>query len=201
MIQAAENGFADVVRWWLMWRDIPLSETENLRVEINQDFLSTPIGAREIRAIQMLYSDGFIPLSVLYEYFKKAEIIPSAMTQEEFETELKREGAFLNAPDAQARQRGYADRTQELEQVRVAREADQEDEQIALTEREVVVEEDKLEISRKVGSTSVAASRKLGDPEQAAPSKLEQGQLKVQNKVADKPVPKPAAPARRPGGR
>lgn len=185
VIQAAQDGMRMVLRWWLMWRDVALASTENLRYEINQDFLSTPIGAREIRAIQMLYQDGFIPVDVLFEYFRKAELIPSSMALEEFKAMLNDPDSFINNPDAQARQRGFADRGQELQQAQIAREVDMERERLALEERSTVVEEDKLEIAREVGSTSVSATRKLGDPEQAAPAQADQGLLKVQQQTAD----------------
>lgn len=204
VIQACERGLARVVRWWLLFRDVQLGQTETLRVEINQDFLSTPIGAREIRAIQMLYHDGFIPVDVLYEYFRKAELIPSSMEPEEFKAMLNDPNSFINNPDAQARQRGFSDRAQELEQARVAREADMQQQELDLHAREVELDEDKFELSEQVGATSVSATRKLGDPEQAAPSKAEQGAIDVQKAAqksqaaaakaaAAKPAPAPAA--------
>lgn len=204
VIQAAEAGMTDVVRWWLMWRDVPLSETEALRYEINQDFLSTPIGAREIRAIQMLYNDGMLTVELLYEFYRKAELCPSSMTLDEFKTQLADPSSFINNPNAQARQRGYDDRGQELEQVRVAREQAIEDRRLENEDRRVEIEERKLEIAEAVGSTTVSATRKLGDPEQLAPSKQEARQLDIQEEgqksqakaalVAAK-QPKVAAPA------
>jgi len=171
VIQACEAGMAWVIRWWLMFRDIPLAETADLRFEINQDFLSTPIGAREIRAIQMLYNDGLIPVDTLYEYLRKAEVISSDTTLEEFKKMLADKDSFLNNPDAQARQRGFSDRGQELEQSRIAREVEFEENKIDLAQQTQDREDEKLEIAKKVGSTSVSATRKLGDPEQAKPAR------------------------------
>lgn len=140
-ILATESGMQDVVRWWLMWRDVALNTTEDLRYEINQAFLSTPIGARELRAIHMMYDDGVIPVEVFYDYLLKAEVIPADTTLQDFTTALKDPTSFINSPDAQARQRGYATRQQELDQVSVAREADMQQQEIGLQEREVVLME------------------------------------------------------------
>lgn len=123
VVGAMEEGMRDVVRWWLMFRDVPLSESADLRYEMDTRFLSAPIGAREMRAIHLLYADGIIPVEVLYEYLKKAEIVPETVTLEEFRTALDDPKSFLNAPDVHAKQRGFKDRAQELEdeQVRLAR--------------------------------------------------------------------------------
>lgn len=195
VIQAAENGLTTVIRWWLMWRDVPMAETEGLRLEINQDFLMAPIGAREIRAIQMLYADGIIPVDTLYEYLRKAQVIASDLSLDQFKALLDDPNSFINAPDAQARQRGFADRGQELNQAIAAREADIAERKAETGERAVVVEEEKLAIAQKVGSTSVAATRKLGDPEQAKPAIADAATIKIaaakQKADAKKPAPAP----------
>uniref|UniRef100_A0AB74UI35 DUF4055 domain-containing protein n=1 Tax=Caulobacter phage BL57 TaxID=3348355 RepID=A0AB74UI35_9VIRU len=110
IIDACEAGMTDVVRWWLMWRDVPLEDTLDLRYEINTDFLSTPIGAREMRAIQLMANDGLLPDEVFYDYMRKAEVIPSEWTFEEFQAARRDPASFLNNPDAQARQRGFTNR-------------------------------------------------------------------------------------------
>jgi hypothetical protein len=167
-IMNCEEGFGDVLRWWLLFRDIPLTESNTLHYEFNTQFLSVPIGARELRAIQMMYNDGLITIEILYEYLVKAEVVSSAMTLEEFKASMDDPNNFTNNPDAQARQRGFADRKQELDVEARRKQQDIED-------RKVSIEEEKLAIAAKVDSTSVAASRKLGDPEQAAPAKVVPG--------------------------
>ncbi|ARB15292.1 62kDa structural protein [Caulobacter phage Ccr34] len=182
IIQACEAGMTDVVRWWLMWRDVPLAETQDLRYEINTDFLSTPIGAREMRAIQLMANDGLLPDPVFYEYMRKAEVISSDMTFEEFQELRADPDSFINNPDAQARQRGFTNRSQELEQTRMAREADFTQQKIDIQERAVAVQEGHAEVAHAVGSTSVSASRKLGDPEQAKPAQAEAAQIANQRR-------------------
>lgn len=140
-IMASEFGMTDVIRWWLMFRDIALADTTDLEYEINQEFLSTPIGAREIRAIQMLYLDGIIPAEVLYDYLLRASVIPTSMTLVDFKTALKDPNSFINNPEAQARQRGFTDRKEELAQAQIAREADFQQQELDLQNREVVLME------------------------------------------------------------
>jgi len=176
-IQACEEGFAEVIRWWLMFRDVPLIETQGLRYEFNTQFLSTPIGARELRAMQLMYKEGIITDQIYYEFLKKAEVVPSSWTFEEYQKARKDPNSFVNNPDAQARQRGYSDRKQELGVESTEFEQD-------ILDREIEIEEEKLEIAAKVGSTTVAASRKLGDPEQAEPAKADKLSAK---KAAAKP--------------
>lgn len=193
MIQACEAGMTEVVRWWLMWRDIPLSETEDLRYEINTDFLSTPIGAREMRAIQLMANDGLLPDELFYGYMRKAEVISADITFEEFQAMRRDPDSFLNNPDAQARQRGFTSRTQEIDQSRMAREADFQQQKLDLQERSVEVQEGHAEVAHAAGSTSISGSRELGDPEQAAPAIAKKDALAIQRTTANKPAAAPAA--------
>lgn len=116
VIEAAQQGMTNVVRWWLMWRDVPLKETESLRYEINRDFVTMQVGAREMRAMQQMYTDGIVSIEVFFEFLRKAEIVDSEMSLEDFKAQLNDPKSFINNPDAQARQRGFTDRAQELEQ-------------------------------------------------------------------------------------
>lgn len=140
-IIAAGSGMTDVVRWWLMFRDLPLEQTMSLSYAFNQEFLSTPIGAREIRAIQLLWIDGLITVDIFYGYLLRAEVIPRSLSLEEFKSSLSDPASWINNPDAQSRLKGFTSRQQELDDATFAREADQADEEIALQEREVVLME------------------------------------------------------------
>lgn len=119
VIQAAEAGMTWVVRYWLAWRDVPLSQTTGLRYKINTDFLAPTVGARELRAIQMMYEAGVIPIDVLYDYLRKGDVINPEMSIEEFKALLDDPKSFINQPDVSAMQRGFANREQELEQERI----------------------------------------------------------------------------------
>ena len=122
VVQATEPGMAQVTRWWLMWRDIPLTATESLEYNLNRDFVSNKTGAREIRALQMLHEDGLVPIEVLYNVLIKVEWIDATTTIDEFKKMLADPASFPNNPDALARQGGFTSRQQQLDQTLVGRE-------------------------------------------------------------------------------
>lgn len=200
VIMALEDGMTMLVRFWLMFRDIPLADTATLRYEIDATFLTTALDARSLRAIQQLYEGGLLPIGALYENFVKNGIIPSTTTLEEFTVQMQNPNSFIGQPDAIAQRRGFNSRQQELDQQRMAREADFQQQELDHAERHLEIDEQKLEIAARVDSTSVAASRKLGDPEGAAPSKAEAGALAVQRTAARAKLT-PGAPTVRPGNR
>lgn len=209
IIQAVEEGMVDVIRWWLMWRDLDLDQSTNIRLEVNQDFLTAPVGAREMRAIQMIYADGIMPIEVFYEYMRKAQIIGSDIELDQFIGLMHDPNSFLNNPDAQAKQRGFNSRQQELDQATAAREQDLAERKVEVSEELAAVARANQEIANAADSTSIVGTRKLGDPEQAAPSKIDAGTLALAKtkQVADAKKPavapfggggKPAAPTPNP---
>lgn len=206
VITALEEGMTSVMRYWLMFRDVLLADTVKVRYEIDTTFLSTALDARAIRAVQQLFADGHLAVDHLYEVWVKYGLIPSSESLEEFTAKMQDPKSFIGQPDAEAMRRGYMSRAQELEQSRIAREADFQQQELDLQERARALEEEKLAFSMQYGSTSVSASRKLGDPEQAPPTQAEQQQIEVQRaaqKAAAKAAaakPAPAAPPRRTGG-
>lgn len=113
---AASAGFTDLVRIWAEWMDVPAAQVARIKVEVNQDFLFDAISAREFRAVAGMYQDGILPIEVLYDYFRRAELVPDYMTLEEFKTKLEDTDSFPMQPDAAARSRGYPDRKSELDQ-------------------------------------------------------------------------------------
>lgn len=192
-IGAAQTGMTIVVRWWLMFQDVPLGQTEDLSYEINQSFLSTPIGAREIRAIQLMYSDGLITVEQLYGYLLKAEIVEPNTDLEEFKADLANPDSFLNSPDAQARQRGFASRQQELDDARISREAD-------LAQQELDQNTQDAPIDPLKTDPLIVAKHKLMARAQAHTENMDKGHLALKKKevaikqqIADKPTPKPPA--------
>jgi hypothetical protein len=204
VMMALEEGMTLLVRYWLMFRDLPLRETEKLRYECDATFLTMSVDARTLRALQQLHESGLLPIDALYENFVKNGIIPSSMSLEDFTKRLNDPNAFFT-PDVQAMRRGYASRQQELDQTRLARETDFEDARLELEERRLGLDEEKFDVAKKVDSTSVTATRKLGDPEQApadAATKLQVSATTAAAKAAAKaranaPVAAPGAPPRR----
>ena len=185
IVMSLEEGMSMLIRYWLMFRDVPLARSATLRYEVDTSVFATTADARTLRAIQQLYEAGLIPVAALYENLVKNGLVPSSMTLAEFEAQLKDPNSFINNPDVQAMRNGYSNRAQELEQARLAREASIEDQKLALEEARLKLDQDKFDIAKEVDSTSVTATRKLGDPEQAAPSVAEQQQIAVQKKQAD----------------
>lgn len=138
---ATEVGMAELVRWWLMWQDVPLSQTEDLDYDVSKDFISNPAGAREMRAMQLMFEAGIITIEQLYDFLISADVISAETSFSDFQNQLKDPNSFVNNPDAQARQRGYTDRKQELEQATRAREFELQQQELDLEERQVVLEE------------------------------------------------------------
>jgi hypothetical protein len=53
-------------------------------VEMNKEFVRSDLTARELRAIQSLYTSGLIPLDVLYYALRSVNVIPIEYTLEDF---------------------------------------------------------------------------------------------------------------------
>jgi hypothetical protein len=184
VMMALEEGMSLLTRYWLMFRDVPLRLTELLRYECDATFLTLAIDARTLRALQQLYEAGVLPVEGLYEKFIQNGLLPTSMTLADFISKLKDPDSFVGIPDVAAMRRGYASRQQELDQTRLARETDFQDAQQALDERRMELDEEKFQIAKAVDSTSVTATRKLGDPEQAPADAATKLQVKAQTAAA-----------------
>jgi len=112
---ALDEGFTSILQWWASWQDVKIAETEEISIEFNKDFMLKDAAAREFRAIQQMYQDGVLPIEVVYDYLKKAEVIPDWLELEEFKKLLASKNSFPNNPDAEANSRGFPDRKTELE--------------------------------------------------------------------------------------
>lgn len=55
-----------------------------IQVEMNKEFVRSDLTARELRAIQSLYTSGLIPLDVLYYALRSVNVIPIEYTLEDF---------------------------------------------------------------------------------------------------------------------
>jgi hypothetical protein len=126
---ALDAGATQIMRWWTWLSGGSQEESDAVEVEFNKDFLLDSIGAREFRAIQSMYKDNIIPIEVLYEYLRKAEVVPDYMTLEEFKRLLLTKTSFPNQPDFEARKRGFPDRKSELQEERASDELEFEEEQ------------------------------------------------------------------------
>lgn len=99
-------SFTSILRWWAQWQDVSAEDAGKINFITNKDFLMDKPGAREFRAIQLMYEAGVIPLAVLHDYFKRAELIPDWLTLEQLGQMLDDPTQFPNMADVQARQRG-----------------------------------------------------------------------------------------------
>lgn len=106
--RSLEEGATFILRTWARFNLVTADDAAKILVEYNKDFLYSAIGSREFRAIQSMFQSGALPVEVLYDYMKKAEVIPEAMTLDEFKTLLNSATSFPNQPDFQARKEGYA---------------------------------------------------------------------------------------------
>jgi len=106
---AMDSQMTKAVQWWAYFSNVSQAESEKINVEFNKDFLFDAPGAREFRAIHAMYTDGVLPVEVIYEYFKKAFIIPDWMDLDAFKKHLDKVESFPNNPDIEAKQKGYPD--------------------------------------------------------------------------------------------
>lgn len=106
---AMDSAFTALLRWWALWQDVTPEVANMIFFECNKDFLSSVASAREFRAIQMMYEAGVLPIDVVYEYLKKAEVIPDWISQTEFKDMLDDPTSFPNNPDVLAKQEGAPD--------------------------------------------------------------------------------------------
>lgn len=101
-----DTSFTALLRWWAYWQDVPQAAVDKINFETNKDFLMDKAGAREFRAIQMMFEAGVIPVEVLHDYLIRAEVVPDWMSVDQFVKLLSSPGSFPNQADVQARQRG-----------------------------------------------------------------------------------------------
>lgn len=185
VIQACNAGMTLVIRYWMAFLDIPMTVSEPFQYRINTDFLSPAIGAREMRAIQLMYEAGLIGVDVLYEYLRKADVIPPTTDIDDFKLQLEDPESFIGQPDVQAMRRGYASRQQELDQAQQAREADFQQQELDLQERQVALEEEAAAAAPPIIPQPQVPQPVIKTPQTAQPS-LTPG---------PKPNPKPGAGA------
>lgn len=104
-----DEAITRVLRWWADWSNVRRRDLLNILFEVNRDFKVNDIGARELRAIQMMYEAGVIPIDVVYENLRKAEVIPEWMDLEEFKSRLDDKEQFPNMVEVLARMRDFPD--------------------------------------------------------------------------------------------
>lgn len=104
-----DEGFTKVIQWWALWQDVAEATTKTITVEFNKEFLIKEVAAREFRAIHQMYKDGVLPIEVVYDYLKRADVIPDWLELAEFKNLLDSSNSFPNTPDIEAMREGYPD--------------------------------------------------------------------------------------------
>lgn len=117
-----DEAITQVVVWWADWNNATASVMLNIQFELNRDFLLKDIGAREFRAIHQMYDDGIIPVDVVYDYLRKADVIPEWMDAAEYKKLLVDSKQFPHMVDVLAQMQGYPDAKsfQEFKMARMA---------------------------------------------------------------------------------
>jgi hypothetical protein len=104
-----DSGFTRMLRWFCGWIDVGQDAIDKFTVEFNKDFIFSSISAREFRAIEAMYLDGVLPIEIVFDYFKRAEVIPDWVDIDEFKVLLASAASFPESPNFEARQEGYPD--------------------------------------------------------------------------------------------
>ena len=104
-----DEGITNVIKWWLNWNNVSGTSRAGVTFELNRDFLVTQIGARELRAIYQMYEGGGIPVTVLYEYLRKADVVPDWMDRDAFVRLMNEKDEFPNMSDVWAQMKGHGD--------------------------------------------------------------------------------------------
>jgi hypothetical protein len=104
-----DEGFTQIIAWWADWNNATSTVVDKVQFEVNRDFLLKDIGAREFRAIHQMYADGVIPVDAVYEYLRKAEVIPEWMDAAEYKKLLSDAAQFPHMVDVLARMNEYPD--------------------------------------------------------------------------------------------
>lgn len=104
-----DSGFTRMMRWFSNWIDVATDQIDKFTIEFNKDFIFSNISAREFRAIEAMYLDGVLPIEILFDYFKRAEVIPDWVDIDEFKVLLSSAASFPDNPNFEAREEGYTD--------------------------------------------------------------------------------------------
>lgn len=161
------EAMTELLRKWCWWAGA--DNVDDVSVELNSEFLTDSLGARELRAVYAMYTDGVVPVTVLHHYLQKAEVVPDWMDVDTFKDLLDDEEEFKNQPDVWASMKGYNTAKDRVD--------------ARLKRRELRVKEDLAEAATTKVEEEVRANR--------ADERLRKQQI-------DKPAPAPAAPASNP---
>lgn len=106
---ALSEGMTAALRQWAWWQDMDAAELLKVEFRMNRDYATSNIGAREMRAIAVLYQSGVLPVEEMHRVFQESELISEQTSVEDFVSMLKSAKSFPNQPNIEAMQEGFAD--------------------------------------------------------------------------------------------
>ena len=205
IVFSVSEGMTEILRKWVWWAGV--DKVDDVEIELNKEFLTDTLGARELRAVYAMYLDGVVPLTVLHHYLQKAEVIPDWMDVDTFKSLLDDESEFKNQPDVIASMKGYAtakDRTDARLTRRELRTSEK------LAEQSVETSKTQAELTRErleFDAAEAEKERQHAEREAEKDRKLEKEKAdkaaaaaKEAAKAAAKAKPAAAPAPRRPGG-
>lgn len=204
IVFSVSEGMTEILRKWVWWAGV--DNVDAIEVELNKEFLTDTLGARELRAVYAMYLDGVVPLTVLHHYLQKAEVIPDWMDVAQFKALLDDESEFKNQPDVIASMKGYAtakDRTD----ARLARRELRTSEKLA--DATIEQQQTTTELSREQMEADAAeaeaerihAAEEAEKDRKADALKAEQAAKATRDAAVAAAKAKPAAPAAKPAAK
>lgn len=182
--ESMSAGLTELIVWWLDWQRKPIKD---VRVTLNQDFKALQIGARELRAVALLYQQGILPIQEVHRILQESEMIGEEVSLKEFTQMLDNLENFPHQPDVDAMREGYADSKERLKDTISKRE----------TGMQQALLDTKVEADKHINERKVEQSREAVQVQ----SKTADKDRVIKKKAAEKPAPKPAAPAARPAAK
>lgn len=177
-----DAGFSLLLQWWAMWQGVSQTDANKIVITFNKDFLYATVGAREFRAVHAMYKDNVIPVQVLYYYCKQGNMIPDWMKVQDFIVLLNKTSSFPGQPDAVARiDDGFQNRQQQLTHEEKLMGVD--------------IQQQEIELQKEVQDAADAvqqATQDLAEKQQTHQMAMDKRAAATADKVASKPVPKPA---------
>lgn len=160
LLNATEAGsdlLTRFVQFSLYWDN---KDGTKAKVIISQEFKLQNVGARELRAVALLYQSGILPVDELYRVLQESEFLSEDLTLEQFKAKLSDLSQFPNQPDVDAMHEGYPNMQSKID------DDNEEAKRMGALEKEVqksdqkhalVIQERSAEL-RKAEEASVAAS-------------------------------------------
>lgn len=106
---ACTDALTRACRWWAWWQNVDDKIVAEMKFLLNRDFATSNVGAREMRAIVVLYQSGVLPVEELHRVFQEAELLSEDTTVEDFIAMLENPASFPGQPNWEAMQEGFPD--------------------------------------------------------------------------------------------